>query len=211
MESFDGSTDVERLIDRVELAMRIDEVPVEKSGPLLAMKLEGAAYDTWKRMDPAEQVDCSKIECELRIVFGLGKFQTWMRLMEAPPILPGDHVDVAFAEDDKLFKTVSSTDNDTNILGRLQACHFASRLPLDVQNQVLLRCGRDMDPTAVVACAKELLQKKPFDVPALAATTATSKSSVRNSRAPSVINDVTETSSYGDSQLKQRISRLESP
>ena len=71
MESFDGSTDVERLIDRVELAIRIDEVPVEKSGPLLAMKLEGAAYDTWKRMDPAEQVDCSKIECELRIVFGL--------------------------------------------------------------------------------------------------------------------------------------------
>ena len=103
-------------------------------------------------------------------------------MKEAGPILPGDHVDVAFAEDEKLFATISA---GANPVGRITACHFVMRLPADVRDQVLVQCGKEMDPVEVVACAKELLHNKTTEMPALAVTDGVHGDDARTSN-PSV-------------------------
>ena len=50
VENYTGASDVERWIDRINLAMEVDEIDQKKSGRIFAMKLDDAAYDTWKKM-----------------------------------------------------------------------------------------------------------------------------------------------------------------
>ena len=97
-------------------------------------------------------------------MFGLGRFQSWKKIQELQDILPGDHVDVAYAESEKLFKTVAA---GSDPISQITACHFVSRLPADVRDQVLLRCGRNMNPEEVVSCAKELLNNRTSEASAL--------------------------------------------
>ena len=95
VENYTGASDGERWIDRINLTMEVDEIDQKKSGRIFAMKLDDAAYDTWKKMKAEDQIDCEKIKQELRIVFGLGRFQSWKKIQELQDILPGDHVVVA--------------------------------------------------------------------------------------------------------------------
>ena len=44
--NFDGSTDVERWLDRVELALEIDQIPDSQHANILALHKEGVAHDT---------------------------------------------------------------------------------------------------------------------------------------------------------------------
>ena len=64
--NYDGSTDVERWLDRVELALEIDQVPASRHASVLALHLEGAAHDTWKGLPEERRRDVGAIEEELR-------------------------------------------------------------------------------------------------------------------------------------------------
>ena len=79
---------------------------------------------------------------------------SWNLLTSLEAVLPGDTVDVAFAETKKLVGIAAAGDRP---LERVAACFLTARLPLRVREQVLLQCGRDMEPGAVLSCAKQLL------------------------------------------------------
>ena len=58
---FYGDSDVERWLDKVEVAMRIDGIPAEKHADVLALNLEGPAHDCWKRLPAESRTDASAI------------------------------------------------------------------------------------------------------------------------------------------------------
>ena len=70
VEPFDGSGDVERWIDRIEMAIEIDEKE-SKEAVILSMNLSGNAYDTWKGLPDEDKKDAKKIKQALRRVYGL--------------------------------------------------------------------------------------------------------------------------------------------
>ena len=152
--SFAGDTDVERWIDKMELALRIDGIPTSRHADVISLHLEGAAYDTWKGLSAEKRMDAEAIKAELRTVFGLQRMDAWALATSQGSLAPGDTVDVAFEELRKLVGIAIAGD-DT--VGQVAACLLTSRLPPHVQEQVLLQCGKDLAPAAVVACAKQLM------------------------------------------------------
>ena len=49
--NFTGDEDVERWLGRMELTLRIDEIPAARHADVLSLHLEGAAFDTWKERE----------------------------------------------------------------------------------------------------------------------------------------------------------------
>lgn len=152
--NYSGDTDVERWVDRIELALRIDNVPTDRHADVIALHLEGAAYDTWKGLATERKSDAAAIKAELRTVFGLQRMDAWALAVSPSSLAPGDTVDVAFEELRKLVGIAAAGDNPVD---RVAACLLTARLPPHVREQVLLQCGTEMSPTAVVACAKQLM------------------------------------------------------
>lgn len=152
--NFAGDTDVERWIERMDLALRIDGIPDDRHADVMALHLEGAAFDTWKGLSVDKKMNVAAIKAELRAVFGLQRMDAWNLAASLVPIAPGDTVDVVFEELKKLVG-IAAAGGDTE--GRIAACLLISRLPLAIREQVLLQCGTDMEPTAVVKCAKQLM------------------------------------------------------
>ena len=62
--NFAGETDIEQWFDRMEMAMRIDGIPVGSHADVLAMHLEGPAYDTWKGLSVASKQNAAAIKAE---------------------------------------------------------------------------------------------------------------------------------------------------
>lgn len=152
--NFDGSSDIERWIDRMEMAMGIDGIEDSKHAVVLSFHLEGAAFDTWKGLSEDGRKDAAVIKAELRSVFGLGRMEAWNLATASGTISPGDTVDVAF---EGLKKLVGKAVAGDDPVGRVAACLLIARLSPQVREQVLLQCGKDMVPAAVVACAKQLI------------------------------------------------------
>jgi hypothetical protein len=154
--NFDGSpgSDVERWIDRMEMALRIEDIEENRHAVVFSFHLEGAAFDTWKGMSADGQADANAIKVALRTVFGLQRMEAWNLAANTGLIAPGETVDVAY-ENIKKLVNIAATGNDP--IGRVASCILTARLPLHVQEQVLLQCGKDMVPAAVVACAKQLM------------------------------------------------------
>jgi len=168
---FDGSSDVERWINRLEMALRIDEVPDGKHADVFAINLRGAAYDTWNNLATAKKTDAAAIKIALREVFGLRRMEAWRRAAAPGALMPGDMVDVVFDELRTLvtIATADAGDDSKDPVGRMAACLLMERLPRNVRDQVLLHCGRHLKPDEVVACAKELLPSSNSDAMAGAA------------------------------------------
>ena len=165
---FAGETDVERWIDRIELAMRIDGVPESKHADVLSLHLEGPAYDSWKGLAADKKQDAAAIKAELRTVFGLQRMEAWSLASASRNVGPGETVDVLFEE---LKKLVGIATEGGDVVGRIAACLLVGRLPADVRERVLLQCGKDMTPAAVVECAKQLMAIVSPPIPAFSATT----------------------------------------
>ena len=147
--NFTGDTgDVERWLDRMELAMRIDGVPTEKQADVLAMHLEGAAYDIRKGLSTEEKKDATAIKAELLTVFDLQRMDAWSHDTALGSIVPGDTVHVTFEEIKKLLR-IAAEGGDP--MDRMAACLFTARLSPHVREQVLLKCGKERKPAAVVA------------------------------------------------------------
>ena len=152
--NFSGNTDVERWLKRMEMALRIDKVAEESHADVIGLHLEGAAFDTWQGLSAAQQADSEAIKAELRSVYGLQRMDAWNLAMSLGPIASGDTADVAFEEVRKLVRIAAEGDNPVE---RIAACLFTTRLPPPVRDQVLLHCGKSMDPAEVVPSAKRLL------------------------------------------------------
>ena len=151
--NFSGDTDVERWIDRIEMALRIDQVPAELQADALAMNLEGAAYDAWKGLSTEKKKDVASIKAAFRSVFGLRRMAAWEFALSLGEIAPGDTADGTFEEMKKLVGIVAA---GADPFGQVAACMFTARLPTAMRDQVLLRCGKNMQPADIVDCAKQL-------------------------------------------------------
>ena len=55
------------------------------------------------------------------------------------------------------LKLVSTAAEGSDPLGRVAACFLTARLPPRIRDQVLLQCGKDMEPSEVLVCEKRLL------------------------------------------------------
>ena len=97
-----------------------------------------------EKMKADDQINCEKIQQDLRTVFRLGRFQSWKKIQD---------VDVAYAESKK-FRIIVVRSNP---ISQITVCHFLSKLTADVCDQLLLRYGRHMNSMEIVSCAKELL------------------------------------------------------
>lgn len=164
---FSGGTDVERWIDRMELALRVDEIPDARHADVFALNLEGPAFDTWKGLSADKKTDVAAIKAELRVVFGLQRMEAWALATAPCQIAPGDTVDVAYEELRKLVGIASAGDDPVS---RVAACLLMGRLPTAVRDRVLLQCGKEMEPSAVVECAKQLMTSVSPAASALVAT-----------------------------------------
>ena len=151
----DGSDDIERWIDRLEFAIKIDDVPDDHKGAVFSSHLDGPAYDVWKGMDSTEQEDPEKIKAALREVFGLRRMDAWLKASAPVMLAPGDSVDVAFQE---LKRHIKTTTDGADPVSQIASCILLQRLPTPaVRDQVLLRCGDTLEPTEVLRCSKQLL------------------------------------------------------
>ena len=77
---FSGEGDVERWIDRFELAAEVDDVQ-NKEAALLSVSLDGPAYDTWKGLDESDRRNAEAIKQALRRAFGLRRLDAWRALL----------------------------------------------------------------------------------------------------------------------------------
>ena len=66
--SFDGQGDVDRWIQRFEMAVVIDEEKHEAQQ--LSIRLEGGAYDTWLALSELDRTSAGAIKAALRRVYG---------------------------------------------------------------------------------------------------------------------------------------------
>ena len=85
--NFAGDEDVERWLDRMELALRIDEIPAARHADALALHLEGAAFDTWKG-----RKGCGNHKAELKAVFGLQRIDAWMLAVSSGSLASGERL-----------------------------------------------------------------------------------------------------------------------
>jgi len=161
IKQFNGDSDIERWIARFEMACRIDAVPDNNKADVLAMKLEGPAFDVWKNLPTSSQDNSNEIFAGLRSAFGLRRMEAWRKGRTRGPILPGENVDAAYNELCTLASTavLEEPTEKSNAAARVATFWFIERLPIAIQDQILLRYGKTMNPKEVVACARELLSK----------------------------------------------------
>ena len=149
--NFAGDADIERWVDRMEMALRIDGIPAEQHADVLALHLEGPAYDTWKGLSEMQKQSSTAIKAKLRAVFGLQRMDAWNQVASLGPVVPGDTIDVMFEEVKKLVGIAAKGED---LIGCIAACLLTARLLPPVRDQVLLQCGKDMKAASVV---KQLL------------------------------------------------------
>lgn len=161
IQQFNGDSEIERWIARFEMACRIDGVPDSNKADVLAMKLEGPAFDVWKNLPTSSQASSDEIFTGLRSAFGLRRMEAWRKGRTRGPILPGENVDAAYDELCTLAGTavLDEPTEKSSAAARVATFWFLERLPIDIQDQILLRCGKTMNSKEVVACARELLGK----------------------------------------------------
>ena len=153
---FSGDSDVERWLDKVELAITIDGIEESKHASILALNLEGPAYDCWKNLSTEKKKDASAIKNELRAVFGLQRMEAWALAASQRQLESNEKIDVVY-EEIKKFVKIATEGNDT--VEGVAFCLLLSRFPTHLREKVLLQCGKDMKPSSIVDCAKQLMVK----------------------------------------------------
>ena len=149
--NFDGLQDVERWIDRFELAIEIDGLD-GKEAQILSMSLEGAAYDAWKNMHEEDRKNAAKIKTVLRATFGLRRLDAWREALSTKVFI-GDCIDV-IAE--KIRKLVVTSCEDKNPLNRVSGLILLEALPVNVQEKVRMHIGDDVSYENVLSASKKI-------------------------------------------------------
>lgn len=163
LESFDGTGDVERFIDRFEFAVTVDGLAEGKIASYLAMHLSGPAFDVWKGMDEGAKKDAKKMKEVLRKTYGIRRSAAW-RTMTTFRISNGQQLDSVCEELHKLAKIVTSGKDPASSLA---AVAFVEALPGQIAERVRVLCGQSATKEEVVEAAKDIWDTSCLDVAAV--------------------------------------------
>ena len=152
IEKYSGEDDVERWIDRFQLAVEIDELS-SKEAQLLSMLLCDEAYDVWKNLSADDKKDASKIKTALRKAFGLSRVNAW-RELQSKRVYAGESLDT-FGEQIKKLLKVSCDGKDP--LEYVSGLLLMEALPVNIKENVLLQLGEDdITYSRVLTTAKKI-------------------------------------------------------
>lgn len=151
ISSFSGEGDVERWIDRFQLAVEIDE-KTDKEAQLLSLYLTGPAYDTWKGLAESEKKDARKIKDALRTVYGLRRQDAWHEALSRK-IAIGENVDVAGEEISKNLNVAVKGDDP---LEYVKGLILLDALPKNIREQVMMNIGDDSKYSHVLQATKKV-------------------------------------------------------
>lgn len=151
IQLFDGSSDVERWINRIELAIEIDGKE-DKAAQIISMNLGGPAYDTWMGLTAEERKDPESIKAALRRVYGLRVTDAWQSAL-ASKIMLGENLDVA---GERIVKFVRIATADADPVDRIDALMFFFNLPSNIREQVSMKLGDKFTYREVLSCAKTI-------------------------------------------------------
>ena len=153
---FSGDGNIEEWLDRFETAVSLDR-DESREAELLIMRLEGAAYATWKGLLPADRYSVEKIKAALRRVFGESRYDAWSSFLSARAVT-GEPLDV-LANRISAWANVALAGGDP----KDAACALVmmSALPAHVQDQVRMHVGQHPTLHQVVEAAKAIEVWKP--------------------------------------------------
>ena len=146
--NFSGGEDVNRWLDRFEVALRIDQL-MENEADMLVMRLDGAAYDTWRGLSGSQQRSAEDIKTALRRVFGKSRFEAWADMATDSPV-PGEPLSV-FGERLRTQATIALAGSDP--ADTVCALFMLGALPTDLRDKVVLQLGEDITLEEVVRTA----------------------------------------------------------
>ena len=146
---FSGDSDVERWIDRLELAAELDGTS-DREAQLMAMLLDGPAYDMWHGLSAVDKRNAAAIKRALRNAFGLRRLDAWRAVCASRPH-PGESLD-AHAEQLRRWLATATAGGDSR--DRACALVLMNSLPADVQTKVAMQLGDDLSLAAVLETAK---------------------------------------------------------
>ena len=153
---FTGQEDVERWIDQFELAIRLDGKQSEEAD-LLAMRLDGVAYDMWKGLNAADQASAETVKAALRRVYGKSRMAAWASAT-SQALVPGEPVD-AFVQ--KLYREVDTAIKGSDPARNVCALLLMIALPSEVCSRVAMHVGRDLDLSSIINAAQAILDEVP--------------------------------------------------
>ena len=156
ISNFTGLEDVERWIDRFELAVEVDEL-ADKEGRILPMHLSDAAYDTWKNLPTEDKYKAEAIKTALRNAFGLRRADAWKQALTMRAVA-GDSLDV-IAESIRKLVNVASAGGDP--IDYVHGLILLDSLPKSVRDQVVLHLGENLTFDEVLTAAKKIWPNKP--------------------------------------------------
>ena len=122
---------MERWIDRIELAMRIDGVPESKYTDVPLTSFGGAGLRFMEGTRCGQEARCCNNQGRALdgFRFGLQRMEAWSLASASRDIGLGETVDVLFEE---LKKLVGIATEGGNAVGRVAACLLIGRLPSDI-------------------------------------------------------------------------------
>ena len=174
---FSGDDDVEKWIDRVESAIRIDGVPEENRADVIIMRLDGPARMTWKAMPADQQLNFSSIKARLRETYGMRRYEAWTKIHGT--IDPTESLDSTW-ERIKSLVSVAASGNDP--IGHISACIFLSQMAPEIRDKILLHCGQSYDPQRVLDSAKSISIRNTNSDVALAIPCASNTPAIRQNQ-----------------------------
>lgn len=134
LRNFEEGEDLERWLDRFELAVRIDGEEKNEAS-WLPMFLTGSSYDTWKNLTNLEKIDAKSIKDALRNVYGVTRLQAW-RQAKSVIIDYNKNIDAATAEIKKNLKLVIGDLDPTEAFTSML---LLDSLPEELKNECILR------------------------------------------------------------------------
>lgn len=151
IEAYDGTSDVERWINRFELAVKLDGL-TDREADVLSMYVDGSAYDTWHRLTDEAKSDPSIIKSELRKVYGMRRTEAWQSALSRR-IMIGENLDVAGEE---ILRLLSTATSEANTYDRVAGLILLNALPSNVREQVSLNLGDQFTYDDVISCANKI-------------------------------------------------------
>ena len=157
MQSFDGSGDLERWLDRFDFCIKIDEIEEKKEAHYLAMLLEGPAYDVWKNLADAAKEDAKLVKAALRQVYGIKRMQAW-RAATNRLAYPGEPPDQVGEE---IRKHVNIALSGGDARDAVTAFLLLDALSPDIRERILLEVDEgDLSYDKVMTLARRLVSNK---------------------------------------------------
>lgn len=149
---FSGDGDVERWIARFELAVTIDEEG-QHEPQQLAMRLDGAAYDTWAGLSKEDQSNADVIKAALRKAYGMSRADAWSAAMHTT-IFPGEPLD---AVGERLKKHLRVALAGSDPIDSASALIMLTALPKDVSDKVTMQLAGNVTMAGVLDTAKTIM------------------------------------------------------